>query len=137
MRTVEVSRFVAIQPAVLERALTPANVIAYEGTFEPVEVTERDDGSAVVTAAARGLQARFVFEPADDGLRYVQAGDEGPFEVMEAAWTYEPEDQGVRVVARSTVSLGVPLPAVTDRVAAWKRKRELSRAIDTLVADVS
>ena len=34
MRTVEVSRFVPLQPAVVERALTPANVVTYEGTFD-------------------------------------------------------------------------------------------------------
>lgn len=137
MHRVTVSRFAPIQPAVVERALTPANVIRYEGTFEPVDVDERENGETVVTAAARGLQARFVFESTADGLRYVQSGEQGPFDEMEAEWTVTPEDQGVRVVARSSVSLGVPLPAITDRVAAWKRKRELSRAIDALVEDVS
>lgn len=137
MRTVEVSRFVSLQPAVVERALTPANVVEYEGTFEPVDVTEQDDGSTVVTATARGLQARFVFEPHPDGIRYVQQGEQGPFDVMETEWIHHPQDEGVRVVARSTVSLGLPLESVTDRVAAWKRKGELDRAIDALVDDVS
>lgn len=137
MRTVEVSRFVAIQPDVVERALTPATVVEYEGTFEPVDIEEQDDGSTRVTAVAGGLQAMFVFEPTPDGLRYMQEGDQGPFDVMETEWTYHPEDQGVRVVARSTVSLGLPFRSLTDRIAAWKRKRELDRAIDALVDDVS
>lgn len=137
MRTVEVSRFVPMQPAVVERALTPSNIIEYEGTFEPVGVEEQDDGSTVVTAVARGLQASFIFEPTPDGIRYMQEGDKGPFDVMETEWTHHPQDEGTRVVARSTVSLGLPLASITDRVAAWKRKRELSRAIDALVEDVS
>lgn len=137
MRTVSVSRFLALQPAVVERALTPERVVAYEGTFEPVDVEERDDGTTVVTAAARGLQATFAFEPLRNGLRYTQAGDAGPFDAMEAEWTYEPRDEGVQVVARSRVSLGLPLAGLTDRVAAWKRKRELARAIDALTEDVA
>ena len=137
MRTVEASRFVSLQPAVVERALTPANVVEYEGTFEPVDVREQDDGSTVVTASARGLQATFVFEPHPDGIRYVQEGEHGPFDVMETEWTHHAKDEGTRVVATSRVSLGLPLESVTDRVAAWKRKGELDRAIDALVDDVS
>jgi hypothetical protein len=34
------------------------------------------------------------------------------------------------------VSLGLPLAAVTDRVAAWKRRGELDRALDNLAAAV-
>lgn len=137
MRTVEVSRFISLQPAVVERALTPANVVEFEGTFEPVDVREQDDGSTVVTATARGLQAEFVFEPLPDGVRYVQDAEKGPFDEMETEWTHHAEDEGTRVVATSRVSLGLPLESVTDRVAAWKRKGELDRAIDALVADVS
>lgn len=137
MRTVEASRFVALQPAVVERVLTPPNVVEYEGTFEPVGVEEQADGSVVVDAAARSLRARFLFEPHPDGLRYVQQGDRGPFDVLETEWTYHPQDEGVRIVARSTVSLGLPLEPITDRVAAWKRQRELERAIDALVEDAT
>lgn len=137
MRTVEVSRFVSLQPAVVKRALTPANVVEYEGTFEPVDVRAQDDGSTVVTATARGLQAKFVFEPRPDGIRYVQEAEKGPFDEMETEWTHHVEDEGTRVVATSRVSLGLPLESVTDRVAAWKRKGELDRAIDSLVADVA
>lgn len=137
MRTVEVSRFVPIQPEVVERALTPTNVVEYEGTFEPVGIEEQGDGSTLVTAVARGLQVELRFEPHPDGLRYMQEGDKGPFDEMETEWTFHPEDEGVRVVARSTASLGLPLAAITDRVAAWKRRHELDRAIDALLEDVA
>jgi hypothetical protein len=36
----------------------------------------------------------------------------------------------------STVSAGLPLPTITDRVAAWKRRGELRRALARLAADV-
>lgn len=137
MRTVEVSRFVPIQPEVVERALTPTSVVEYEGTFEPVGIEEQADGSTLVTAVARSLKMKLLFEPHPDGLRYMQEGDTGPFDVMETEWTFHPKDEGVQIVARSTVSLGLPLAAITDRFAAWKRRHELDRAIDALVEDVS
>lgn len=137
MRTVEVSRFVPIQPQVVERALTPANVVEYEGTFDPISIEEQPDGTTLVTAVARGLQMQLRFEPDPDGLRYTQEGDQGPFAVMETEWTFHPKDEGVRVVAQSTVSLGLPLATLTDRVAAWKRRHELDRAIDALLEDVA
>jgi hypothetical protein len=41
------------------------------------------------------------------------------------------------VTARSAVSLGLPVPALTDRVAAWKRRGELERLLDGLAAEAT
>jgi hypothetical protein len=46
--------------------------------------------------------------------------------------TVEAEDEGSRVTARSAVSLGLPVPALTDRLATWKRREELTRLLDAL-----
>ena len=53
MREVEVSRFVRATPAEVERALTPAAVVEYEGSFSVVDSDEQADGSTVVTAGSR------------------------------------------------------------------------------------
>jgi carbon monoxide dehydrogenase subunit G len=135
MREVEVSAFVPAPPAAVERALTPAAAVEYEGSFEVLDVTETDEGQTV-TAGARGLRMQLDFEERDDGLTYRQRGNGGPFDAMETEITVEPENEGSRVTARSAVSLGLPVTAVTDRVAAWKRRGELRRALDALAEDV-
>jgi carbon monoxide dehydrogenase subunit G len=135
MREVEVSAFVPAPPATVERALTPASVVEYEGTFEVQAVEETDDGWTV-TAAASGLSMRLDFEERTDGLAYRQHGEAGPFEAMETELSVEPENEGSRVTAVSRVSLGLPVAAISDRIAAWKRRGELRRALDRLAEDV-
>lgn len=128
------SRFVRATPPAVERALTPAAMVEYEGSFAVRDVHEVDSGT-IVTAGARGLELALRFEPREAGLYYVQAGGAGPFERMETRVTVTPENEGSRVRARSSVSLGLPVPLL-DRVAAWKRRGELRRALDALAAAV-
>lgn len=134
MREVEVSRFVRARPAELDRQLTPETVVTYEGSFTVRNVEERADGW-LVTAGGRGLEMELAFEEREDGLYYEQRGDAGPLDTMWTRITYAPKDDGAVVTARSGVSLGLPLPAVTDRIAAWKRRGELKRALRGLAAE--
>lgn len=136
METVEATRFVRARPRAVERLLAPETVLEYEGTFTVVDVDEADTGTVVTARAGGGLlTARFVFEPRDDGYVYRQDGRSGPFEAMETRLTVGPEDEGTQVTMRSSVSLAVPLP-FADRIAAWKRRGELDRALDRLATDV-
>ncbi|WP_436929346.1 SRPBCC family protein [Halosimplex halobium] len=135
MREVTVERFVGATPAEVRRALDPGVVVEYEGSFEILEIEEREDAT-FVTAGARGVGVTLRFEPREGGLRYEQVGDAGPFDEMWTDIDWEPDNEGSRVTARSGVSLGLPLAAVTDRVAAWKRRGELDRALDRLAADL-
>lgn len=135
MREVTVERFVAATPAEIERALDPGVVVEYEGSFDVLEIEERDDAT-FVTAGARGIGVSLRFEPREDGLRYEQVGDAGPFDEMWTELTWARENEGSRVTARSGVSLGLPVAGVTDRVAAWKRRGEIDRALDRLAADL-
>ena len=134
MPTVSTSRLVRATPAVIERALTPAALVEYEGTFTVHEVSETDAGWLVV-AGRRGLELALAVEARENRLAYEQRGD-GPLETLETLVTYAPENEGTRVRLRSTVSTGLPLSALTDRVAAWKRRGELRRALDRLAADI-
>jgi ligand-binding SRPBCC domain-containing protein len=131
MREVEVSRFVRATPTAVERVLTPATVVESEGSFTVRDVTEAEDGT-LVTAGARGLELTLRFEERSDGLHYTQAGSAGPFDAMTTDLTVEAENEGSRVTARSAVSLGLPVPALTDRIATWKRRGELERLLDAL-----
>lgn len=136
MRSVEVSRFVRATLPQVERQLTPASIVEYEGTFSVVDVEETAAGQVVTgQAGGRLIEGRFLFEPRDGGYAYRQEGDAGPFEEMETRISLARRDEGVDVTARSSVSLGVPLP-LADRVAAWKRRGELKRALERLAADV-
>ncbi|WP_254545501.1 SRPBCC family protein [Halomarina pelagica] len=144
MPEVTVSRFVRAPPRVVLRRLTPGALVAYEGSFAVREVHERDDGrydarddggATVVTAGARGLELALRFEERPDGWYYTQEGDAGPFDAMETWVTVEAEDEGSRVTMRSAVDLGLPIPALSGRVAAWKRRGELNRALSALAAD--
>lgn len=136
MRTVEVSRFVGATLPEVRRLLSPGTIIEYEGTFVVREVTETDEGWVVTTqAAGRLFEMRFVFEEREDGFLYRQESDDGPFTQMETELTLSRRDEGVDVTMRSSVGLRLPLP-FADRVAAWKRKGELKRALKRLAADV-
>jgi hypothetical protein len=134
MPTVSASRLVRAMPAVIGRALTPAALVEYEDTFTVNEVSETDDGW-VVAAGRRGLDLAFAFEAHENGFVYEQRGD-GPLETLETTVTYAAENEGTRVKLCSTVSTGLPLSVLIDRVAAWKRRGELRRALDRLAADV-
>lgn len=126
MRTVEASRFVSATPLEVERALEPAAIVDWEGTFSVAGVEESDAG-AVVTARAAGMEVAFQFERDGDAYRYVQV--RGPFSAMESTLSWRAKDEGAQVTAASTLSLGVPPRALTDRVAAWKRRGELKRLL--------
>lgn len=135
MRTVEASRFVRATLPEVRRRLGPQTMIEYEGTFSVVGVTETDDGWVVTGRSGRLMEVRFEVESREDGYVYGQAGDAGPFDEMETRLELARQDEGVVATLRSSVSLGLPLPLV-DRVAAWKRRGELKRALDGLAADV-
>lgn len=135
MHTVEVSRDVPATVVAVDRVLSPASIIEAEGTFTVVDVDERADGPVMVTAQASGIQATFAFEELENGYRYRQEGDAGPFEAMETTLTRERADGGARLTARSSVSLGLPLEPVTDRIAGWKRRGELDRLLVNLAEE--
>jgi len=135
MREVTAERFVAATPAEVRRALAPGVVVEYEGSFEVLEIEERDDAT-FVTAGARGVGVALRFESREGGLRYEQVGDAGPFDALWTDFAWVSEDEGTLVTARSGVNLGLPLSAVTDRVAAWKRRGELDRALERLADDL-
>lgn len=135
MRTVEVTRFVRGTLPEVRRQVDPGTIIEYEGTFTVVDVTETGAGWEVTGRGGRLMEVRFEFEPREDGYVYRQAGDAGPFDEMETSLEMARQDEGVSVTMRSTVSLGVPLP-LADRVAAWKRRGELKRALTQLATDV-
>lgn len=134
MREARASRFVGATPAAVERALTPATLIEYEGSFTVYEVTNTDEGWLVI-AGSRGVELALAFTAREDGLVYEQRGD-GPLDTLETTVRYEPENEGTRVRMRSAVSSGLPFSPLTDRIAAWKRRGELRRALKRLAADV-
>ncbi|WP_075937494.1 SRPBCC family protein [Halosegnis longus] len=131
MREVSVSRFVPAPPEEVERLLTPARLIEAEGSFTVRDTTERD-GQTVVTAGRAGLELTFVFEAGERRLSYEQV--RGPLAHLATTVSYEPDDEGTTLTLDSTVATGGP--GIVDRVAAWKRKGELKRAIATLTREL-
>lgn len=129
MREVEVSRFVPAQPAAVDPLLSPVGLVDAEGSFDVHDVTETPAGTRVAVGAY-GLSLVLLFVERPDGVDYEQV--EGPLDTLRTAVTRTAEDEGTRLVARSSVAVGGP--AVLDRVAAWKRRGELRRALDA-VAD--
>lgn len=132
MREVSAERFVRATPAELERTLTPPDIVAYEGSFEVRESRETDE-RWVVTAGGGGMAIELVFEAHEDGFRYEQRS--GPLDVLVTTLRWHAEDNGSRVRMESAVSMGLPPRVLTDRVAAWKRRGELRRALSRIAAD--
>lgn len=118
------SRFVQAPPAAVDPLLSPVGLMDAEGSFEVRDVTDTDAGTEV-TVGAYGLELVFRFTDREDGIAYEQVS--GPLERLDTAVTYAPENEGARLTARSTVAVGGP--AALDRLAAWKRRGELRRAL--------
>jgi len=136
MRTVEVSRQIDAPPSAVGRALDPASIVEYEGSFNVFDLEEREDDWLVV-AGGSGLQLTLRFEEHDSGVFYEQEEGEGqPLDVMETTISYLPADGGTDVTAVSEVSMGLRPTFLSDRLAAWKRRGELRRALSSLAEDV-
>jgi len=133
MREVSAERFVHATPAELERTLTPAKIVACEGSFSVDESRETADGW-VVSAGGGGMAMELVFEAREDGFEYEQRS--GPLEILVTTLRWHAENNGSRVRMESTVSMGLRPRALTDRVAAWKRRGELKRALSRIAADL-
>lgn len=131
MRTVSVSRRVGAPPEAVFDALDPMAIIDAEGTFTALDREAAEDATHVV-ARGGGMEVVFAFTPTEAGYEYEQRGEAGPFDTMETIITVEPEDEGARVRMESTVSLGLPFESISDRIAAWKRRGELERALDAI-----
>ena len=128
MREVSVSRFVQAHPSTVEEALSPAAILDAEGSFS---VRRTQAGGDRVTVGGYGLELVFEFTSREDGIAYDQV--EGPLETLRTTLSYERQDEGTRLAAHSAVAVGGP--AVLDRLAAWKRRGELRRALDGFTAD--
>lgn len=124
MREVSVDRFVDAKPFEVQRRLTPETVVECEGSFDVRGVTDSPDGT-VVTAGRSGVELRLRFEDREDGVAYEQL--EGPLERLSTTITYAPENHGTRLTASSEVAAAGP--GLIDRLAAWKRRGELKRAL--------
>ena len=136
MRDVTVSRVVDASPEEIWARFDPPAIVEAEGSFA-VETVEDDGDATIVVASGPGMRLPLRFEYREDAIYYTQEGDQGPFSEMETRLECEPVDggDGTRVTARSSVSLSAPLP-FGDRIAAWKRKGELNRALDEIESTV-
>lgn len=135
MRTVEVSRFVSAPPAVVDRELDPSGLVELEESFQVLDRDERADG-IYVTAGGGGMSMTLRFDRREGGWRYEQVGEAGPFDEMWTEVSTTAENEGTRVRFESGVSLGLPVAGITDRIAAWKRRGELRRALSNLAEAV-
>lgn len=128
MRTVTVTGRVGSPPDAVLDYLDPMTAVDVEGTFTALDVSEADGRSEVV-ARGGGMEVVLEFTATETGYEYEQRGANGPFETLRTTMTVTPDDEGSSITMESTVSLGLPLAVVSDRIAAWKRRGELKRAI--------
>jgi hypothetical protein len=133
MREISVSRRIDATPVEISSRFDPPAIVEAEGSFTVETVYENDDATVVV-ASGPGMRLPLRFEYRDDTLYYTQEGEQGPFERMETWLEFESLDSATEVTFRSSVSLAAPLP-FGDRIAAWKRKGELERALDAIEAE--
>lgn len=135
MRTVSVTRRVGAPVAAVLDALDPMAIIDAEGTFNALDVEETGDETRVL-ARGGGMEVVFSFTETAQGYEYEQHGEAGPFETMRTTLAVSAEDEGARIEMESAVSLGLPFASVTDRIAAWKRRGEMKRALNAFEAHV-
>lgn len=131
MKTVEATRLVDAPYQEVVSSLSPEMIILHEGTFTVSDIEETEDG-LIVEAKATGITARFRFERLQAGFYYEQIGSEGPFESLQTTISYHASDGGTELTMTSDVSLGLRPRRLMDRIAAWKRKGELHRALRSI-----
>lgn len=136
MKEVTVWYDVDIPADELEVALTPESIVHYSG-FAIVSST-RDGEKHVLTAKQDGLEMTLEFEPIEDGYRYEQLDDAGPFEEMSTTIIVESAPDGVngRITAESELTFGSIWSFLLDRLGARTRRKELDRLVKRLMADV-
>lgn len=122
MREVEASQFVQTYPKRIAGTLSPDTVLEAEGSFS---IRDIDADGDRITVGGYGVELVFEFVARDNGIEYDQV--EGPLETLRTTLTYEHENEGTRLTARSKVA--APGPGFMDRLAAWKRRGELRRAV--------
>ena len=122
MREVEASQFVQTYPQRIAGTLSPDSVLEAEGSFSIRDIEADGDR---ITVGRYGVELVFEFDTREDGIEYDQV--EGPLETLRTTLTYENENEGTRLTARSEIA--APGPGVLDRIAAWKRRGELRRAL--------
>lgn len=133
MREVTASRVVDGSADELSAWLDPATIVDAEGSFT-VETVDERDGETIVVASGPGLRMPFRFEDRDGTIYYTQESDRGPFAHLETWLEYDPVDaERTRVSVRSAVELAAPIP-FGDRIAAWKRRGELDRLLESIEA---
>ncbi len=126
------SRTIPVPVSDLQGHLTPAAIVTYECGYEPKKVTTLD-GQTVVTGepAGRLLEPRYVFESDGDSYRY-RRDDERPMTVaVETTVEFEPRNGSTEIRFHSTITPSIPVPLL-GRIAAWRRRRTLSRVCDRL-----
>lgn len=129
MRTVTVRRFISEKPRVIDQLLDPPTIIEFEGSFEVFDIRQTND-EWWLEVGSTGLRMTLRFESLSHGYYYSQeSGENQPLELMETELTYRPLNEGTEIVASSSVSMGMHPKIITDRIAAWKRKGELRRAL--------
>ncbi len=133
MREVTASRRIHATPVEISSRFDPPAIVEAEGSFTVESVDEREEVTIVV-ASGPGMQLPLRFEYRDDALYYTQDGEQGPFEHMETWLEFDSLNGETAVTFRSSVSLAAPLP-FGDRIAAWKRKGELNRALEAIASE--
>lgn len=144
MQRVAVDYVLEAPPASVLAALSPAEIVEYEGVYE-VESVEAGGDETVVRASADDVELALAFREQEDGYRYEQRGDEGPFESMEGHITVEEAEDAeateggpaARVTATSSFTFGSVWAVVVDRFATGSRRDELRRLIENLAADLA
>ena len=134
MRTVEATVLLEIPRAEVERALSPASIVEYAGTYEVTEVTDSGE-TTVVTATGENVATTLEFRKQKNGYSYTQIDGEGPFEEMHTRITVR-ENGDTRVSVRSEFTFGGRFSFLKDWFGKDLRKTELQRLLTNLALDL-
>jgi hypothetical protein len=135
MREIEVTATFDVPRVEVERRLSPESIIEYAGTYE-VESIEHSGERTVLTATGNDIGTIIEFTEREDGYRYTQVGDDGPFEEMRTQIRINGNDE-TRVSVRSAFTFGGWLSVLTDWLGTDIRRDELERLLVNLADDLA
>ncbi|GAB7017342.1 SRPBCC family protein [Halostagnicola bangensis] len=134
MKTVELSTELDAPLETVERELSPTSIVEYANTYA-IQSVDESNSKTVLTVTGDTLQLVLEFTELDDGYRYTQVGETGPFEEMRTEITVEGDDR-TRVTVRSEFTFGGTFSFIKNWLGTSIRRSELERLLTNMTDDL-
>lgn len=134
MKEIQKVATVPATPDEVKKELSPASIIEYTGTYT-IEYWEKRDERLLLGVTTENIEMVLEFTELENGYRYRQNGEKGPFEKMSTSITVD-GDEIARVTIESKYTFGGVFSPVKDWLVAGLQSDELERILINISTNV-